>query len=108
MSGRRARRIYYPKAGGVFSGDLLSGGGIAGLIFEDNIKNVFMTNRKIASGILTGIAAGIVLSLLLKTKAGRKTGKKILERGSDLSDDLKGKFGEFVDQLQGRFRAMIK
>jgi len=67
-----------------------------------------MTTRKITSGILTGIAAGIVISLLLKTKAGRKTGKKILERGTDLSDELKGKFGEFVDQVQGRFRAMIK
>jgi gas vesicle protein len=67
-----------------------------------------MANRKIVSGILTGLAAGAVIAILFSSKKGRKAGKKMLNKTSRLSDDLKGKFNEFVDQLQGRVQSMLK
>jgi gas vesicle protein len=67
-----------------------------------------MTNKKIVAGILTGIAAGVVISLILSTKKGRETGKKIIQGGSNLKEDLKGKFNDFVDQVQDKFHGILK
>jgi gas vesicle protein len=67
-----------------------------------------MTNKKIVAGILTGIAAGVTIALILNTKKGRETGKNLLKRGNRLTDDLKGKFGEFVDQVQGKVQGILK
>jgi gas vesicle protein len=67
-----------------------------------------MTKKKIVAGILTGVAAGVTIALILNTKKGRETGKKLLKRGNSLSDDLKGKFGEFIDQVQGKVQGILK
>ena len=67
-----------------------------------------MTKKKVVAGILTGVAAGVVVSLILSTKEGRKTGKKFLTSGNNLKDDLKGKFSDFVDQIQDKFQALVK
>jgi gas vesicle protein len=67
-----------------------------------------MTNKKIVAGILTGIAAGVTIAILLNTKKGRETSQKLLKKGNRLTDDLKGKFGEFVDQLQGKVQGILK
>ncbi len=67
-----------------------------------------MTNKKIVAGILTGVAAGVVVSLILSTKKGRETGKKLLKSGNTLKEDLKGKFSEFVDQVQDKFQGILK
>jgi len=67
-----------------------------------------MTNKKIVAGILTGIAAGVSIAIILNTKKGRDTSQKLLKKGNRLTDDLKGKFGEFVDQLQGRVQGILK
>jgi len=67
-----------------------------------------MTNKKIVAGILTGIAAGVTIALILNTKKGRETGKNLLKRGNRLTDDLKGKFGEFIDQVQGKVQGILK
>ena len=67
-----------------------------------------MTNKKIVAGILTGVAAGVVISLVLSTKKGRETGKKLLKGGNSLKEDLKGKFSEFVDQVQDKFQGILK
>ena len=67
-----------------------------------------MTNKKIVAGILTGVAAGVVVSLILSTKKGRETGKKLLKSSNNLKEDLKGKFGEFVDQIQDKFQGTLK
>ncbi len=67
-----------------------------------------MTNKKIVAGILTGIAAGVSIAIILNTKKGRETSKKLLRKGNRLTDDLKGKFGEFVDQLQGKVQGILK
>jgi len=67
-----------------------------------------MTNRKIVAGVLTGIAAGVTIALILNTKKGREAGKDLLKKGNRLTDDLKGKFGEFVDQVQGKVQGILK
>ncbi len=67
-----------------------------------------MTNKKIVAGILTGLAAGAVVSLLLSTKKGRKAGREVLNKTSRLSEDLKGKFNEFVDQMQDKVQGILK
>jgi len=60
------------------------------------------------AGVLTGVAAGVVVALILNTKKGRETGQEILKKGNRLTDDLKGKFGEFVDQIQNRVQGILK
>ena len=67
-----------------------------------------MTNKKIVAGVLTGIAAGVSIAIILNTKKGRETSQKLLKKGNRLTDDLKGKFGEFVDQLQGKVQGILK
>lgn len=67
-----------------------------------------MTNRKIVAGILTGLAAGAVITLIFSTKKGRKTGKEILNKTGRITDDLKGKFNEFVDQLHDKVQGVLK
>jgi hypothetical protein len=66
-----------------------------------------MTARKIAAGILTGIAAGAVISLMVSKnkKSGMK--KKLQQKGSDISEDLKGKFNEFVDRVEHKFQSIL-
>jgi len=67
-----------------------------------------MANKKIVAGVLTGIAAGITIAIILNTKKGREAGEKLLKKGTSLTDDMKGKFGEFVDQLQGKIQGILK
>ncbi len=67
-----------------------------------------MTKNKLIAGVLTGVAAGVVVALILNTKKGRETGQELLKKGNRLTDDLKGKFGEFVDQIQNRVQGILK
>ena len=67
-----------------------------------------MANNKVVAGILTGLAAGAVVSLILSTKKGRKAGREVLNKTSRLSDDLKGKFNEFVDQMSNKVQGILK
>jgi len=67
-----------------------------------------MTNRKIVAGLLTGVAAGVVISLILSTKKGREAGKKFIKEGNHLKDDLKGKFNDFIDQVQDKVHGILK
>jgi gas vesicle protein len=67
-----------------------------------------MSNRNIVAGVLTALAAGAVISLLLSTKKGKEAGKKLLKKGNDLSADLKGKFNDFVDQMQDKVQGILK
>ena len=67
-----------------------------------------MTNRKLVAGLLTGVAAGAVIALLFSSKKGRETGRKWMKSGKNLKDDLKGKFNEFIDQVQDSFHGVVK
>ena len=67
-----------------------------------------MTNRRIVAGLLTGIAAGVVISLVLSSEKGRGRSKKIFREGNILKDELKGKFNEFIDRVQGKVHGILK
>jgi hypothetical protein len=76
--------------------------------FHESGKIFYMDNRKLVAGILTAVAAGIAVSLVLNTKKGRATGSKLLKKGSSLTEDLKGKFNEFIDRVEGRVQGILK
>ena len=65
-----------------------------------------MDNRKLFAGILTIVAAGVAISLVLSTKKGRQAGKNLLKKGNRITDVLKGKFNEFVDQVQEKVQGV--
>jgi gas vesicle protein len=67
-----------------------------------------MDNKKIVAGVLTGIAAGVTIAILLNTKKGREAGEKFMKKGASLSDDLKGRFGDFIDQIQEKVQGILK
>lgn len=67
-----------------------------------------MTNRKILAGILTGLAAGAAITMVLSSKKGRKASRRLIEKGSGLKDDLKGKFNEFIDQVEQKVQGILK
>ena len=67
-----------------------------------------MNSRKIVAGILTGLAAGAVISLIFSTKKGRKAGKQVLKKSNMFADDLKGRFNDFVDQMQNKVQGILK
>ncbi len=67
-----------------------------------------MDNRKFVAGILTVIAAGAAISLVFSSKKGKEAGRKLIKRSGDLSADLKGKFNDFVDQLQHKVQGILK
>jgi hypothetical protein len=67
-----------------------------------------MNNKKIAAGILTIIGAGLLVGMVLSSKKGRQTGRKLLKKGNRITDDLKGKFNEFVDMVSAKAQGLVK
>jgi gas vesicle protein len=67
-----------------------------------------MDNKKLVAGILTAVAAGIAISLVLNTKKGRQTSRRLMKKGNLLKDDLKGKFNDFIDQIEGKVQGILK
>jgi hypothetical protein len=67
-----------------------------------------MNNRKITAGILTILGATIAISLILASKKGRQTSRNLFKKGSRLSEDLKGRFNEFVDQVNDKIQGILK
>jgi len=67
-----------------------------------------MSNRKVLAGVLTAIAAASAVAMILSSKKGRKTGKKLLQKGTTLKDDLKGKFNDFIDQVEHKVQGILK
>ena len=59
-----------------------------------------MSNSKAALGFLAGAAAGAILGILFAPDSGKETRKKISKKTSDMGDNLKNSFGDFVDGLK--------
>jgi len=66
-----------------------------------NINN--MSSGKVLLGVLAGVAAGALLGILFAPDKGSNTRKKIVSKGEEYVDDLKEKFGEFVDKVAGKY-----
>jgi gas vesicle protein len=64
-----------------------------------------MSSGKVLLGVLAGVAAGAMLGILFAPEKGSTTRRKIVSKGEEYVEDLKEKFGEFVDKVAGKFEA---
>jgi len=64
-----------------------------------------MSSGKVLLGVLAGVAAGALLGILFAPEKGSTTRKKIVSKGEEYVDDLKEKFGEFVDKVASKFES---
>ncbi len=58
-----------------------------------------MSAGKVLIGIMAGMAAGTVLGVLYAPEKGSVTRKKISKKSEDYADAVKGKFGDFIDDV---------
>lgn len=56
-------------------------------------------NGKIVLGVLGGLAAGALLGILFAPDKGSETRKKIINKGEEVSDGLKEKFNDLLNDL---------
>jgi gas vesicle protein len=62
-----------------------------------------MNSGKVLLGVLAGAATGALLGVLFAPHKGTVTRKKISRNTGYLADQVKGKFGEFVDNITEEF-----
>ncbi len=65
-----------------------------------------MSTEKVLLGTLAGIATGALLGILFAPDSGSATRKKISKSGSDYSDELYTKFGDFVGSVTKKMVGM--
>ena len=65
-----------------------------------------MSNSKTVLGFLAGAAVGSILGILFAPDKGTEIRKKITETGTDVTDSLKAKFGEFVDGIKDTYQGV--
>jgi gas vesicle protein len=73
-----------------------------------HLKIRIMSSGKVLLGILAGAAAGALLGILFAPEKGSVTRKKILTKGEDYADELKEKFGEFVDKVADTYESTVE
>ncbi|HEX8279068.1 MAG TPA: YtxH domain-containing protein [Segetibacter sp.] len=61
------------------------------------------SGSKVLLGVLAGAATGAILGVLFAPDKGEETRRRISEGSKDVTDNLKTKFGEFVDGLAERY-----
>ena len=62
-----------------------------------------MKNSDVVVGILGGLAVGAILGILFAPDKGSNTRRKIAEKGTDLKDNLKGNFNDFVVSIEDQY-----
>ena len=62
-----------------------------------------MKNTDVVVGILGGLAVGAILGVLFAPDKGSNTRRKIAEKGTDLKDNLKGNFNDFVASIEDQY-----
>ena len=66
-----------------------------------------MSSGKVLLGILAGTAAGALIGILFAPDKGSNTRKKIVSKGEEYAEDLKEKFGEFVDNVAEKYESVV-
>jgi len=61
---------------------------------------------KLVGALLVGAAVGGILGILFAPEKGSETRKKLLSKGEDLSDALKEKFNDLMDQAKKEAEAV--
>jgi len=58
------------------------------------------TTGKVVVSLLAGAAAGAILGILFAPDKGSETRKKIATKTKDMRDDVKEKFGDFLENVR--------
>lgn len=64
------------------------------------------TSIKMVGALLVGAAIGGVLGVIFAPAKGSDTRKRITNKGYDLTDSLKDKFDEFVEEMAEKFETV--
>lgn len=62
-----------------------------------------MKNTDIFVGVLSGLAVGALLGVLFAPDKGSNTRKKIAQKGTDVADNLKGSFSDFIAFIEDQY-----
>lgn len=62
-----------------------------------------MKNTDVFVGVLSGLAVGAILGVLFAPDKGSNTRRKIAQKGTDLADNLKGSFSDFITSVEDQY-----
>jgi len=66
-----------------------------------------MRSNKLLFGLIGGLASGALLGILLAPHKGSKTRKRIFNKGKGYADDMKGKFGVFMEDVMEKYNNIL-
>lgn len=65
-----------------------------------------MKASNVVLGVLGGLAAGAVLGVLFAPDKGVNTRKKIAKKSSDLKDNVKSSFNDFLTSVEDQYHSL--
>lgn len=63
-----------------------------------------MKTSNVVLGIIGGLAAGAALGILFAPDKGSNTRKKIAKKSSDIKDNLKDTFNDFISNVEDKYK----
>lgn len=67
-----------------------------------------MKNTNVVLGVIAGVAVGALVGVLLAPDKGSHTRRKLINKGVDLTEDMKGKFDDVVALVQQKYNTTLK
>ena len=58
-------------------------------------------------GVVAGVAAGTLLGVLFAPEKGSKTRKRIKSKTSELKENLKNEFDDFLDTVSKKYNSLV-